>query len=186
MVWPRPQSPPTSEETQMLLRSLTIVETAARWSASTACLSPSTKPKARTGAAESGSVGVMGLLPETTQHGDTARTIRNFKAATLYAKPSIIEHTPPRPPRRSVDGVGLNFEKGCRQSTCNGVECLHAQRDSLPQPRGAPSGDARPAHTPDAPVGAAARLRDRPGHQGQLGRGAARRHRLALPCASPP
>src|SRR5919112_2020228 len=59
-VWPRPQSPPTRDELQRLLRSLTMAETAARWSASTACLRPSTKPKASTGAAERGSVGVMG------------------------------------------------------------------------------------------------------------------------------
>src|SRR5829696_5896231 len=60
-VCPTPQSPPTREELQRLLRSLTMADTAARWSASTACLRPSTKPKASTGAAVSGSVSVMRL-----------------------------------------------------------------------------------------------------------------------------
>gem|GEM_PF-5690955 len=40
MVCPIPQSPPTRDALQMFLRSLTIVETAAKWSASIACFNP--------------------------------------------------------------------------------------------------------------------------------------------------
>src|SRR5947208_12188507 len=48
IVWPMPHKPPTNEAVSRFFFSLTIVETAARWSASVACCKPSTKPNART------------------------------------------------------------------------------------------------------------------------------------------
>jgi hypothetical protein len=44
-VWPSPHDVPASEERQMLRDSLTIVDTAAIWSASKACRNPSMNPK---------------------------------------------------------------------------------------------------------------------------------------------
>src|SRR5262245_33652668 len=46
-VWPTPHAAPTSEAVQTLRRSLTMADTAARWSTSSACRSPRTKPKPR-------------------------------------------------------------------------------------------------------------------------------------------
>ncbi|MBK9767376.1 MAG: hypothetical protein IPP63_10320 [Chloracidobacterium sp.] len=45
IVCPTPQRPPTRAAENRLLRSLTMVETAARWSASVAWRNPRTKPK---------------------------------------------------------------------------------------------------------------------------------------------
>src|SRR6185503_4139487 len=53
IVCPKPHSPPTSEAVKRFFFSLTIVETAARWSASVACCRPRTNPITRTEKVES-------------------------------------------------------------------------------------------------------------------------------------
>src|SRR5689334_5157217 len=52
VVWPIPHTTPTSAERQMLRRWLTIVETAARWSTSSAWRSPRKKPRPRMASGE--------------------------------------------------------------------------------------------------------------------------------------
>ena len=52
IVCPKPQTPPIIAELHKDLRSVTIVETAAKWSDSTACFKPSRKPRVKTPAAE--------------------------------------------------------------------------------------------------------------------------------------
>src|SRR5690348_13883203 len=61
-----------------------------------------------------------------------------------------------------------------------------AYGESLPEPYRAAAGDAGPADPADAAVGSAARLRDKPGHSGELRRPPAGRHRLAVSRAASP